>query len=206
MVSAESLTQGGSSSDASSRHETLAEVGNARRRVRVGARALRRQFRPSLPHLLSTVTASRPATAPAAPNPVALRLGYAGLIPFVLGAALVWLLPPYSDEHVFALEGMAKYAALIVSFLGGIHWGLGFRATVPSPGPFAWGVVPALLAWIAVLMPAYAGLVVLGALLIVCYVVDRKAYRAHDAEAWLTLRFRLSAVAALSCFLAAAGS
>lgn len=152
------------------------------------------------------MTAPRLAAALAAPNPVALRLGYAGLIPFVLGAILAWLLPAYSDEHVFALEGLAKYAALIVAFLGGIHWGLGFRADVPSPGPFAWGAVPVLLAWIAVLMPAYAGLVVLGALMLVCYLIDRKAYRAHGAGAWLTLRFRLSAVASLSCFLAAAGS
>jgi hypothetical protein len=152
------------------------------------------------------VTAAPVATAPVDPNPVALRLGYAGLIPFVGGAVLAWLLPPYSDEHVFAVEGLARYAALIVSFLGGIHWGLGMRASVPSPGPFAWGVVPSVLAWIAVLMPAYAGLVVLGALLIICYVVDRKAYRAHDVSRWLTLRFRLTAVASLSCFLAAAGS
>ncbi len=152
------------------------------------------------------MTAARVATAPVDPNPVALRLGYAGLIPFVAGAVLAWLLPPYSDEHVFAVEGLARYAALIVSFLGGIHWGLGMRASVPSPGPFVWGVVPSVLAWIAVLMPAYAGLVVLGALLIVCYLVDRKAYRVHDAQRWLTLRFRLTAVASLSCFLAAAGS
>lgn len=149
-------------------------------------------------------TVDRPASL--APNPVGLRLGYAGLIPFVLGAALVWLLPPYSDEHVFALDGLARYAALIVSFLGGIHWGLGFRAAVPSAGPFVWGVAPSVLAWIAVLMPAYAGLVLLGGLLIVCYVVDRKAYRAHEVAGWLTLRFRLTAVASLSCFLAAAGS
>lgn len=153
----------------------------------------------------SAPTRERPLPPPA-PNPVGLALGYAGLIPFVLGAALAWLLPPYSDEHVFALDGLARYAALIVSFLGGIHWGLGFRAAVPSPGPFAWGVVPSLLAWIAVLMPAYAGLALLGALLVVCYLVDRKAYRAHDAGRWLTLRFRLTAVASLSCFLAAAAS
>jgi hypothetical protein len=55
-------------------------------------------------------------------------------------------------------------------------------------------------------MPAYAGLVLLGAMLLVCYAVDRRLYAAQGLGAWLTLRFRLSAVAALSCFIGAAGS
>ena len=69
---------------------------------------------------------------------------------------------------------------------------------------FAWAVVPVILAWIGVLMPPYAGLVVLGVLLVVCYAVDRRAYRTQGAAAWLTLRFRATVVASLSCFVAAA--
>ncbi|MDH0863242.1 DUF3429 domain-containing protein [Mitsuaria sp. GD03876] len=150
-------------------------------------------------------TASSAAlTGAASVNPVAVRLGYAGLIPFVLGAALVWLVR--EDAHPYVTDGLSRYAAVVISFLGAIHWGLGFRQTVPSPAPFIWGVVPALLAWIASTMPAYAGLVIEGVLLIVCYVVDRRAYPALGASAWLTLRFRLSAVAALSCFIAAQGT
>lgn len=140
--------------------------------------------------------------------PWATRLGHAGLIPFVLGALLVWVVN--AEAHPYVVEGLAGYAALIVSFLGGIHWGFGMKA-LGQPGgvplrPFAWGVVPSLLAWIGLTMPAYAGLVVLGVLLLLCYAVDRRAYPAAGLSAWLTLRFRLSAVAALSCFLAAAGS
>jgi hypothetical protein len=67
-------------------------------------------------------------------------------------------------------------------------------------------VVPSLVAWVAVLMPAYAGLVVHGVMLMVCYLVDRRVYPAQGAAAWLTLRFRLTAVASLSCFIGAAGS
>jgi len=47
--------------------------------------------------------------------------------------------------------------------------------------------------------------VVEGAMLIVCYLVDRRFYPELGAGSWLTLRFRLSSVAALFCFLAAAG-
>ena len=151
-----------------------------------------------------TAHTARAHAASASVNPVALRLGYAGLIPFVLGAALVWLVR--EDAHPYVTDGLSRYAAVVISFLGAIHWGLGFRQNIPSPAPFIWGVVPALLAWIASTMPAYAGLVVEGALLIACYVWDRRTYPALGASAWLTLRFRLSAVAALSCFIAAQGT
>ena len=35
------------------------------------------------------------------------------------------------------------------------------------------------------------------------YAVDRRFYREHGMGDWLTLRFRLTAVASMSCFLAA---
>jgi hypothetical protein len=138
------------------------------------------------------------------PSPGALRLGYAGLLPFAIGALLVWAVRP--DAHPYVTALLAAYAAVIVSFLGGIHWGLAMRHAVPPHVLLVWGVVPSLVAWVAVVMPAYAGLVVLGAMLVVCYLVDRRVYPAQGVAAWLTLRFRLTAVAALSCFVGAAGS
>ncbi|MCV2354553.1 DUF3429 domain-containing protein [Paucibacter sp. B2R-40] len=140
-------------------------------------------------------------------NPLALRLGHLGLLPFVIGAALVWLVGGRDAEaHAWISFALSAYAALIISFLGGIYWGLGFRQVEASAQPFVWGVLPSLGAWVALVMPAYAGLVLHGVMLIVCYLVDRRLYPALGAAAWLTLRFRLSAVAALCCFLAAAGS
>lgn len=147
------------------------------------------------------LTASAPAPVPA-PSPQALRLGYAGLIPFVASALLVWWVR--ADTLPYVTLALATYAAVIVSFLGGIHWGIGFRDG--TPGLFGWGVVPSLVAWLAVMMPPNAGLVISGAMLIGCYLVDRRVYPRHGLAAWLTLRFRLSAVAALSCFIGAAGA
>jgi len=80
------------------------------------------------------------------------------------------------------------------------------RQLHPSPRLFVWGIVPALAAWIASLMPPDAGLIVHGVMLVVCYAVDRKVYPAEGVAAWLKLRFRLSAVASLCCFVGAAGS
>ena len=140
----------------------------------------------------------------AAPPRWALRLGYAGLLPFVAGAALVWLVN--AEAHPYVTLGLAAYGATIVSFLGGIHWGVAFREAEPDPRLFIWGVVPTFGAWLGVMMPPSAGLVVLGAMLALCYAVDRRLYALHGLERWLTLRFRLSAVAALCCFIAAAGT
>jgi hypothetical protein len=144
------------------------------------------------------------ATAALAPPAWAWRLGYGGLLPFTAGAVLVWLV--HADAQPYVARGLAAYGALIVSFLGGIHWGLAMRTAVPSVRGLMWGVVPSLLAWPAVMMPPHAGLVILGVLLLLTYTVDRVLYAEQQAAGWLTLRFRLSSVAALCCFVGAAGS
>lgn len=148
----------------------------------------------------------RSAVAPYTPPPsdTARLLGHLGLVPFVLGMLLVWVVN--EEAHPHATRALSAYAAVIVSFLGGIHWGVAFRLTAPPASLLWWGVVPSLVAWMAVLMPPSAGLVVHGVMLAVCYAVDRKVYPAQGLAHWLTLRFRLSSVAAFCCFLAAAGA
>jgi hypothetical protein len=130
------------------------------------------------------------------------RLGHAGLVPFVLLALTVWVLTDI-DLQVWAAMAMASYAALVISFLGGIYWGALWAAPKPLPNLLWWGVAPSLLAWPGVLMPPHAGLVWLAAMLVACYLVDRKFYPALGLGHWLRLRFQLSAVAALSCLVAA---
>jgi hypothetical protein len=133
------------------------------------------------------------------------RLGYAGLAPFALLALLMWLVRP--ELHPFVAIALTSYGAVVASFLGGIHWGLGFRLGSTAPRiHFVWGVVPSVLAWVAVIMPAYAGLPLLGLVLLACYLVDRTTWPAAGAGRWLTLRFRLTVVATLSCLLGAAAT
>jgi hypothetical protein len=131
-----------------------------------------------------------------------LWLGYGGLVPFVGLALLMWVVPPRL-QPMMALS-LVAYGAVIASFLGGIHWGTGFLMGEAAPRmQFVWGVVPSLVGWLAVLLPARAGLPVLALLLVACYAVDRSTYPAIGLGRWLPMRLQLTVVAALSCSLAA---
>lgn len=144
------------------------------------------------------------------PAPAAQRLAYLGLLPFVAGALLAWLLPGVGEDsleaHAFVMRGLSVYAATVISFLGALHWGVAMLRGEPAAGAYVWAVTPALLAFMAALMPAYAGLVLHGLLLLACYGVDRLRYPGWGLQPWLTLRFRCTLLASLSCFLAAAAT
>jgi Protein of unknown function (DUF3429) len=140
---------------------------------------------------------------PQSPEKTIRRLGYAGLVPFVLLTALMWLVNP--ELLPFVSIALGGYAAAIVSFLGGVHWGIGFMKGEASPRfHFIWGVVPSLLAWVALMMPVYAALPLLGLVLLACYAVDRTTYPPAGLAQWLPMRLRLTMVATLSCVLGAA--
>jgi fermentation-respiration switch protein FrsA (DUF1100 family) len=79
------------------------------------------------------------------PSAWAQRLGYAGLLPFVLLAIATWVAEP--GRRAFAVLALAGYGAVIASFLGAIHWGLLMRDTSKqSLSLLGWGVMPSLLA------------------------------------------------------------
>jgi hypothetical protein len=130
-----------------------------------------------------------------------LRLGYAGLLPFIILAILLWLVD--EDLHPFVSIALTSYAATIASFLAGLHWTIGFLSQKESDKfHLWWSITLSILAWLGVVMPAYAGLPYLGFLLIVAYLVDRKTYPHVGLKHWLTLRFRLTLISSLACFLA----
>lgn len=149
-----------------------------------------------------------PSGPQSGPTAAALALGYGGLLPFAAGAMAVWLAP--AAHQAWVVQGLAAYAALIATFLGGIHWGLAMRRPPAALLPLVWGVLPSLLCWAALLAAPWWGsaptLQALGAVLLLCLAVDWRSYPALGLAGWLGLRLRLSLVAALSCFVGAAGA
>jgi hypothetical protein len=141
------------------------------------------------------------------PSLWAERLGFGGLIPFVgLAAALWWTKQPGDSALDSALgTTLLGYGATIASFLGAIHWGLVMREAPARHTPsLLWGVVPSLLAWVALQVGAAPGLLLIAALLLVCFVVDRALYPRFGVQSWLSLRLRLTIVACTSCLAGAA--
>lgn len=129
-------------------------------------------------------------------------LGYGGLTPFMGLAAASWFLPaPHQAQALFAV---LAYGATILSFLGAIHWGLTLRDPVtPSAGLLVWGVVPSLLAWVALLLDTRLGLLLLAAALWICLAVDWRVYPRMGLRGWLGFRLALTTLASLSCLFAA---
>jgi hypothetical protein len=90
-----------------------------------------------------------------------LLLGFAGLLPFwVTSLASVLAAAPVQAICQRALMG---YGAVILSFLGGIRWGVAMAAV--SPAPLVWrlgfSVVPSLAGWVALLLSPVDGLLLL---------------------------------------------
>lgn len=142
-------------------------------------------------------TSAAPLADASGPDELARALGLAGLLPFVAAAALAWW--PQLLPGLDARAALAAYGAVIVSFLGGIHWGLVMRGVRPSAGRLLWGVTPSLLAWAALLLPAAPGLWLLAVSLLACFGVDRALYRSAGLSGWLPLRLQLSLGAVAAC-------
>ena len=137
------------------------------------------------------------------PSIVARRLGFGGLMPFVALAAALWLAPP--ALRPLAVTALLGYGATICSFLGAIHWGLSMREPAGlSVSSLIWGVMPSLLGWLALLLGAVPGLLLIVATLCACFAVDRVLYPRHRVQSWLPMRGQLTLVAGLSCLAGAA--
>ena len=125
------------------------------------------------------------AAADSVPQPAAW-LGGAGVIPFTAGALGAWVLPAPWD--LWALQAQVFYGACILSFMGAVHWGLAMADYGATPGA-SWqrlggSVVPALLAWGALLLTPVLSLAVLILTFAGLFMADLRATKAGLAPAW----------------------
>ena len=90
-------------------------------------------------------------------------LGFAGLIPF-WGVLLTFgLRDSLGFDHAMRLfQWFALYGAVIVSFMGGVRWGMSMFAPDTAQGAVFGGlfgsVLPPLLAWVVVAPPGAMGM------------------------------------------------
>lgn len=146
--------------------------------------------------------------------PLVQKLGYAGLIPFV-GLALMVQLAPTPLNYLSA-ESLASYGAIITSFMGALHWGANLHRLGKAPlgdrwgdrNAWIWGVIPALVAWVALHIYIPVGLVILASALIIQRNIDKETYRHYFSNeeafsAFMTMRNRLTIVSA-GCLIWAA--
>lgn len=149
------------------------------------------------------MSAAATAGFPRAP----LALGVAGLIPFVaLSGALVAGadLPGFADADSVRVA-LVGYGVVILSFLGGIRWGLALKEEDgKATRDFAISVVPALVGWYAWFQPSPADLWWLAGAHVALGLLDYGLACRTIVEEWFgRLRLFLSAIAAL-CLMAAA--
>lgn len=136
----------------------------------------------------------------------AIWLGGTGALPFVaLLAATVFGPADWIDP---AGRALALYGAVILSFLGGIQWGLAIAT--PSGSDDALGrrlavsVLPSLIGWGALLLPLQIGLYVLAAAFALVLFLDAQTSLKGEAPAWYPkLRLPLTAVV-MTCLVVGA--
>ncbi len=138
---------------------------------------------------------------------IAAWLGGLGAAPFVAlagGTPFLTGLP-----RLLALHALLAYGATILSFLGGIHWGL---AIAPQGRPdrgklgarLTLSVMPSLVGWGALLFPERPGLLILALAIAAMLWVDLRATRLGQAPPWYPkLRIPLSCVVIASLVLGA---
>ena len=123
-------------------------------------------------------------------------LGYAGLIPFLTFSVGCWLPLPFVSD---SLSVLIAYAAVILAFMGAVHWGAAMsRDNNQGYQYLLVSVVPALAAWIALMLPALAGLVILLSSFILLYLYDRAVQHSQGFPSWyIPMRTNLTLVVTL---------
>jgi hypothetical protein len=123
-------------------------------------------------------------------------LGIVPLIVFAIGA--VWNVPLTAERMLVSL---IDYAAVILAFSGGVHWGLGLVPEALRPGMrFGAGALPLVVAWIGLVLSQFVAPTVALVALIVGYLLTvlaehRAARRALVPPRYVWVRWGFSVVA-----------
>jgi hypothetical protein len=129
----------------------------------------------------------------------AKALSYSGLIPFYGMAGLSW----FAQTGSWALHALATYSAIVLAFLGAIHWG---RALDKMPysnqyPTLLFGLIPALLAWLSLLLPLELSLPMLAAGLMFVWGTEQMVFNDTLPTWYRHLRHQLTAAAVIAVLI-----
>jgi hypothetical protein len=144
------------------------------------------------------MTQTQPAPDLALPPAVRL-LGLSGILPQLacIGYALAF-------GGSFAGQAGLAYAAVILSFLGGLWWMAALLSGLRDPMPYVAAVLPSLVGWGAMLLPA-GGLWLMALCLLASPLVDRSlSRRIALPNGWLRLRWQMASGLGLTTLILAA--
>jgi hypothetical protein len=174
-----------------------------------------------------------PNSTPGALPATVAWLGYGGLLPFIALAAILIVTGKMTDGGagvtsagitgasvdgasgdglvLLANRALVAYGAVILSFVGALHWG--FAMTLPNLRDprrriaFIWSVVPALLAWVGLLLAPALGAALMIVAFLTQYAQDRNLSKHGTLPRWyLPLRLRLTAIACVCLAIAVVGA
>ena len=134
---------------------------------------------------------------------LAVLLGLGGLIPFLAcGFGAVWLRDEVQATELLA--ALIAYGAVILSFLGAVHWGLALedQIGIADRARLLLGVLPALIGWAALValfvqVPMASLAILAMGFLVVMAVEHRAAQRGLMPRGYAALRWLLTTIVVL---------
>lgn len=146
------------------------------------------------------ILSTRPSSTPIPSHPTqatafAEYLGYAGALPFLVGGVATAIL----HQPILA-QSVQLYGATIISFLGGVHWGVALRN--PTRVDFLYAVTPSLFGCSAALLHPPEGLPILAGGFAAAWMYDEVRFSKDGYWWYRRLRRPLSVTAIVGCVLA----
>jgi hypothetical protein len=130
---------------------------------------------------------------------IAIPLSLLGLVPLIFFAfGAVGHIPETAERMLISL---IDYAALILAFSGGVHWGLGLAPQATRPAVrFGAGALPLVVAWVGLVLSQFVAPSVALVVLILGYLATvltehRAAQRLLVPSRYVWLRWAFSVVA-----------
>ncbi len=131
-------------------------------------------------------------------------IGFLGLVPIILPASLIIF--NFTDNNDLIKKILLCYGSVILSFLGGVHWGYALKKNVSNETYnflWLWSVMPSLVGWASLVFILFdkiflsLNLIIVG--FIISFFVDYKVFSKY--EWYRSLRIFLTTFVILSILI-----